>query len=41
MREVFNIGIGLVFIVSKENVESTLKLAKELNEEPVVIGVVE
>jgi len=41
MREVFNLGIGLVFVVSKENVESALKLAKELNEQPIVIGEVE
>lgn len=38
MREVFNMGIGLVFIVSKENVEVVLKLARELKEQPVVIG---
>jgi phosphoribosylformylglycinamidine cyclo-ligase len=41
MREVFNMGIGLVFVVSKENLGTVLKLAKELNEEPVMIGVVE
>jgi len=41
MREVFNLGIGLVFVVSKENVESALKLAKELNEQPIVMGEVE
>ena len=38
MREVFNMGIGLVFIVSKENLESALKLAKELNEQAIIIG---
>ena len=38
MREVFNLGIGLVFVVSKENTESALKLAKELNEQPIIIG---
>ena len=37
MREVFNMGIGLIFVVSKENVESALKLAKELNEQPIII----
>lgn len=41
MREVFNMGIGLVFIISNEKVESALKLAKELNEKPVLIGKVE
>ena len=38
MREVFNLGIGLVFILSKDDVETALKLAKELKENPVVIG---
>jgi len=38
MREVFNLGIGLVFVVSKENVEVTLKLARESKEQPLVIG---
>ena len=41
MREVFNMGIGLVFVVSKENTESALKLGKKLNEQPIVIGEVE
>jgi phosphoribosylformylglycinamidine cyclo-ligase len=41
MREVFNMGIGLIFVVSKENVERTLIIAGELNELPVVIGTVE
>lgn len=41
MREVFNMGIGLVFVISKENIESVMKLAKELNEQPIVIGEVE
>jgi phosphoribosylformylglycinamidine cyclo-ligase len=38
MREVFNIGIGLVLIVSKEYLEPALKLAKELNEQALIIG---
>ena len=38
MREVFNMGIGLVFVVSKENLESALNLAKELNEQAIIIG---
>lgn len=41
MREVFNIGIGLIFIVSKDDVETTMNLAKELNEKSIVIGEVE
>jgi len=41
MREVFNMGIGLIFVVSKNDVEATLNVAKELNENPIVIGVVE
>lgn len=38
MREVFNLGIGLVFVISKENIEATLKLARELKGQPVIIG---
>jgi len=38
MREVFNMGIGLVFVVSKSDVEPALKLAKELNEQAIIIG---
>jgi phosphoribosylformylglycinamidine cyclo-ligase len=38
MREVFNMGIGLVFIVSKENLESALRLSQELNEQAIIIG---
>ncbi len=41
MREVFNMGIGLVFIVAKDDVETTLNLAKELNEKAILIGEVE
>ncbi len=41
MREVFNMGIGLIFVVSKENVQAAMKLAAELKEHPVVIGKVE
>jgi len=41
MREVFNMGIGLVFIVSKENLESAVLIAKEQNEHPIVLGEVE
>jgi phosphoribosylformylglycinamidine cyclo-ligase len=41
MREVFNMGIGLIFIISKTNLEFALKFAKELNEHPIVVGQVE
>jgi phosphoribosylformylglycinamidine cyclo-ligase len=41
MREVFNLGIGLIFVVSKTDVEATLKLARDLKEQPVIIGEVE
>ena len=38
MQEVFNMGIGLIFVVSKDDVETTLKSANELSEKPIVIG---
>jgi phosphoribosylformylglycinamidine cyclo-ligase len=38
MREVFNLGIGLIFIVSKGDKKSLVKFAKELKENPIVIG---
>ncbi|MEJ2104094.1 MAG: phosphoribosylformylglycinamidine cyclo-ligase [Ignavibacteriaceae bacterium] len=41
MREVFNMGIGLVFIVSKSDADSLMRLSEELKEKPVVIGKVE
>jgi phosphoribosylformylglycinamidine cyclo-ligase len=41
MREVFNMGIGLIFITSKTNLEFALKLARQLNEQPIVVGQVE
>ena len=41
MREVFNMGIGLVFVVSKENVDTILNLVYELNEKAILIGEVE
>ena len=41
MREVFNMGIGLIFIISKTNAEFALKFAKELNEQFIVVGQVE
>jgi len=41
MREVFNMGIGLVFVVSKENVDAILNLVNALNEKAILIGEVE
>jgi len=41
MREVFNMGIGLIIVVSKDDIETALKSVKELNEKPIVIGEVE
>ena len=41
MREVFNMGIGLVFVVSKSNEKSLIRFAEDLKEKPVVIGKVE
>ena len=41
MREVFNIGIGLIFVVSKDDVEPLINLAKSLNEKPIIIGEVD
>jgi phosphoribosylformylglycinamidine cyclo-ligase len=38
MREVFNLGIGLIVIVSKENVDFTINLCRELDENPIMIG---
>jgi phosphoribosylformylglycinamidine cyclo-ligase len=38
MREVFNLGIGLVFVVPNSNAESALQLARELNEQAKIIG---
>jgi len=38
MREVFNMGIGLIVIVSKENVDLTLNLCRDLDENPIMIG---
>ena len=41
MREVFNMGVGLIFIVAKDDVETTINLAKELNEKAILVGEVE
>lgn len=41
MRRVFNIGIGLIAVVDKNDVQSAIKLANDLNENPVILGEVE
>jgi len=38
MRKVFNIGIGLIAVIDKNDVEAAVKLAGKLNENPVVLG---
>ena len=38
MREVFNIGIGLIAIVDKSDVDKTLEAGNQINENGVVIG---
>ena len=38
MREVFNMGIGLVFVVTKSDAKSLMKFAEELKEKPFIIG---
>lgn len=41
MRKVFNLGIGLVVIVSKEKQNEVLKIAEDLSEKAFIIGKVE
>ncbi|MCX7875041.1 MAG: phosphoribosylformylglycinamidine cyclo-ligase [Melioribacteraceae bacterium] len=38
MRNVFNLGIGLIAIVGKNDVDKTLELSKEVNEPGIIIG---
>lgn len=38
MRKAFNLGIGLIAIVNKKDVEQTMKIAKSLKENAIVIG---
>jgi phosphoribosylformylglycinamidine cyclo-ligase len=38
MREVFNMGVGLVFIVSEKNKDMAIKIIEAQNEYPIVIG---
>jgi len=41
MREVFNMGVGLVFVISKNQLELALRLLKEQKENPIIVGTVE
>jgi phosphoribosylformylglycinamidine cyclo-ligase len=38
MRKVFNLGIGLIAVIDKNDLNSAFKFADEVNETPVVIG---
>ncbi len=38
MRKVFNMGIGLVAVVSKENEYKAIQFSNDMNEHPLVIG---
>ncbi len=38
MRNAFNVGIGLIAVVNKNDVHETINLASNVNEHPVVIG---
>lgn len=41
MREVFNLGIGLIAIVSQDNVNEVLNICKSIQETPIEMGVIE
>ncbi len=38
MRSVFNMGMGLIAVVSKKDVEKTISISKKLREKSVVVG---
>ncbi|MGA7160421.1 MAG: phosphoribosylformylglycinamidine cyclo-ligase [Bacteroidota bacterium] len=38
MRKTFNLGIGLVFIVPRQRVDGAIRLLKQQNEKPCVLG---
>jgi len=38
MREVFNLGIGLIFIISKKDVSKIFNLCTEFGEKPILVG---
>jgi phosphoribosylformylglycinamidine cyclo-ligase len=41
MREVFNMGIGLIFVVAEDKLNLAIKFAKEQKENPIIVGTVE
>lgn len=41
MREVFNLGIGLIAIVSQDNVNEVLNICKSIQETPIEMGIIE
>lgn len=38
MRKAFNVGIGLIAVVSSEDVNNTISICNSLNERPIMIG---
>jgi phosphoribosylaminoimidazole (AIR) synthetase len=38
MRRTFNLGIGLVFIVSPQDADKALRVLRRCDERPVVLG---
>jgi phosphoribosylformylglycinamidine cyclo-ligase len=38
MRKVFNLGIGLIAVINKNNKNEIIKLSAQVNETPVFIG---
>ena len=38
MHRTFNMGIGMVFAVAKEDVDQVVKILESLGEQPVIIG---
>ncbi len=38
MRNVFNLGIGIVFVVSRKNIEKFFDAALAADENPIIIG---
>ena len=41
MREIFNMGLGMLMIVSEEDSERTVECLEEMGEDPVLLGLVE
>lgn len=41
MREVFNMGIGLIFVVAEDKLKLAIKFAKDQKENPIIVGTVE